>query len=24
MFGMFEVDRLHEPTRWTFRGDSAG
>lgn len=21
MFGMFEDDRHHEPTRWTFRGD---
>jgi hypothetical protein len=24
MFGMFEDDRHHEPTRWTFPGDSAG
>jgi hypothetical protein len=24
MFGMFEDDRHHKPTRWTFPGDSAG
>jgi hypothetical protein len=24
MFGMFEDDRHHEPTRWAFPGDSAG
>jgi hypothetical protein len=24
MFGMFEDDRHHKPTRWTFSGDSAG